>query len=57
MPESKLVSDFQPTGDQPSAIEQLVEGLDKEHQTQLVAIGDGKSPNGEGLYVSNGHTN
>jgi excinuclease ABC subunit B len=56
MPEFKLVSDFQPTGDQPQAIERLVEGLNKEHQTQLVAIGGGKSLNGEGLYVSNGHT-
>ena len=28
MPDFKIVSDFRPTGDQPQAIEQLVEGLD-----------------------------
>ena len=28
MPDFKIVSDFRPTGDQPEAIEQLVEGLD-----------------------------
>ena len=46
MPEFKLVSDFQPTGDQPTAIEKLVEGPNREHQTQLVAIGDEKSATG-----------
>jgi len=45
MPEFKLVSDFQPTGDQPQAIEQLVEGLKKgyKHQTLLGATGTGKT--------------
>ena len=45
MPAFKLVSDFQPTGDQPQAIEQLVEGLKKDyqHQTLLGATGTGKT--------------
>jgi len=45
MPRFKLVSDFQPTGDQPQAIEKLVEGLRKgyRHQTLLGATGTGKT--------------
>jgi excinuclease ABC subunit B len=45
MPEFKLVSDFQPTGDQPTAIEELVEGLHKgyKHQTLLGATATGKT--------------
>ncbi len=45
MPEFKLVSDFQPTGDQPQAIEKLVDGLRKgyTHQTLLGATGTGKT--------------
>ncbi len=45
MPKFKLVSDFQPTGDQPTAIQQLVEGLTggAEHQTLLGATGTGKT--------------
>ena len=45
MPEFKLVSDFQPTGDQPTAIEKLVEGLHQghKHQTLLGATGTGKT--------------
>jgi excinuclease ABC subunit B len=45
MPEFKVVSDFQPTGDQPQAIEQLVQGLRQafEHQTLLGATGTGKT--------------
>jgi excinuclease ABC subunit B len=41
----QLVSPFQPTGDQPTAIEGLVEGLDKglRHQTLLGATGTGKT--------------
>jgi len=41
----KLVSEFQPTGDQPEAIKQLVEGLDKELpcQTLLGVTGSGKT--------------
>jgi excinuclease ABC subunit B len=45
MPEFQVVSDFQPTGDQPQAIELLVEGLAKgyQHQTLLGATGTGKT--------------
>jgi excinuclease ABC subunit B len=45
MPEFQLVSDFQATGDQPRAIEQLVEGLRQghRHQTLLGATGTGKT--------------
>ncbi len=41
----KLVSDFQPTGDQPEAIKQLVEGLEKgvPFQTLLGVTGSGKT--------------
>lgn len=40
-----MVSDFQPTGDQPKAIKQLVEGLDKgiPFQTLLGVTGSGKT--------------
>ena len=45
MPRFQLVSDFQPTGDQPQAIKELVEGLRKgyRHQTLLGATGTGKT--------------
>jgi excinuclease ABC subunit B len=45
MPEFKVVSDFQPTGDQPDAIEQLIGGLNEGavHQTLLGATGTGKT--------------
>ncbi len=45
MPEFQLVSDFQATGDQPQAIEKLVEGLRQghQHQTLLGATGTGKT--------------
>ena len=41
----KLVSDFKPTGDQPSAIEQLVKGVEanETHQTLLGVTGSGKT--------------
>lgn len=41
----KLVSDFVPTGDQPEAIEQLVDGLLKDvpFQTLLGVTGSGKT--------------
>lgn len=41
----KLISDFQPTGDQPDAIRQLVEGLRREDkaQTLLGVTGSGKT--------------
>ena len=40
-----LVSDFEPTGDQPKAIRELVEGLERgdEYQTLLGATGTGKT--------------
>ncbi len=43
--EFKLVSDFQPTGDQPEAIRQLVEGLNNgvPYQTLLGVTGSGKT--------------
>jgi excinuclease ABC subunit B len=45
MPEFKVVSDFQPTGDQPDAIQQLIKGLSEGavHQTLLGATGTGKT--------------
>ena len=45
----QLVSEFQPTGDQPEAIAALVEGLRRgyKHQTLLGATGTGKSLDGD----------
>jgi excinuclease ABC subunit B len=45
MPPFELVSDFKPTGDQPTAIASLVEGLNQglRHQTLLGATGTGKT--------------
>ena len=45
MPDFKLVSDFQPTGDQPDAIEKLSAGLRSglTHQTLLGVTGSGKT--------------
>ncbi len=45
MPKFELVSEFHPTGDQPQAIQELVEGLGKQykHQTLLGATGTGKT--------------
>ena len=45
MPEFQLLTDLQPTGDQPQAIDQLVEGLNRgyRHQTLLGATGTGKT--------------
>ena len=44
-PAFELVSDFQPTGDQPQAIDALVEGLERGYtmQTMLGATGSGKT--------------
>jgi excinuclease ABC subunit B len=41
----KLISDFQPTGDQPEAIKQLVDGLERgdRAQTLLGVTGSGKT--------------
>jgi len=45
MPEFELISEMKPTGDQPQAIEQLVQGLQQghQHQTLLGATGTGKT--------------
>ncbi len=45
MPDFKVVSDFQPTGDQPEAIRKLADGLGKKYkqQTLLGATGTGKT--------------
>ena len=45
MPDFRLVAPFEPTGDQPQAIEQLVDGLSRglRHQTLLGVTGSGKS--------------
>ena len=45
MPPFKLVAPFQPTGDQPQAIERLADGLARgmKHQTLLGATGTGKT--------------
>jgi excinuclease ABC subunit B len=45
MPAFQLVTDLRPTGDQPQAIEQLVEGLRRgyRHQTLLGVTGSGKT--------------
>ena len=45
MPDFKLVADFEPTGDQPAAIERLADGLSRglRHQTLLGATGTGKT--------------
>jgi excinuclease ABC subunit B len=45
MPDFKLVADFEPTGDQPRAIERLSDGLARglRHQTLLGATGTGKT--------------
>jgi len=45
MPQFKIVSDFKMTGDQPQAVDKLVEGLIKgyKHQTLLGVTGSGKT--------------
>jgi excinuclease ABC subunit B len=45
MPDFKIVSDFKMTGDQPQAVDKLVEGLGKgyQHQTLLGVTGSGKT--------------
>src|SRR3989304_4368448 len=45
MPDFKIVSDFQMTGDQPQAVDKLVEGLEKGYrdQTLLGVTGSGKT--------------
>src|SRR5690349_3383740 len=45
MPDYRLVAPFEPTGDQPHAIDRLIDGLSKglKHQTLLGATGTGKT--------------
>ena len=45
MPQLRIVSDLQPTGDQPQAIEALVDGVNRgcKHQTLLGVTGSGKT--------------
>jgi excinuclease ABC subunit B len=45
MPDFRLVAPFEPTGDQPAAIDRLVDGLGRglKHQTLLGATGTGKT--------------
>ncbi|MCH7787627.1 MAG: excinuclease ABC subunit UvrB [Chloroflexi bacterium] len=45
MPEFQIVSDFKPTGDQPDAIDNLVDGVNRglRHQTLLGVTGSGKT--------------
>ena len=45
MPEFEIVSDFQPTGDQPQAVEQIVNGVNRDmvHQTLMGVTGSGKT--------------
>jgi excinuclease ABC subunit B len=45
MPQFEIVSDFRMTGDQPEAVEKLVEGIEqgKKHQTLLGVTGSGKT--------------
>ncbi len=45
MPEFEIVSDFQPTGDQPRAVEQIVTGANRDmvHQTLMGVTGSGKT--------------
>ncbi len=45
MPNFKIVSEFKPTGDQPQAIDKLVDGLNKDlpHQVLLGVTGSGKT--------------
>jgi excinuclease ABC subunit B len=45
MPDFEVVAPFEPTGDQPAAIEQLVEGIERgeKNQTLLGVTGSGKT--------------
>ena len=45
MPDFRLVAPFEPTGDQPQAIDKLVDGLSRglRHQTLLGVTGSGKT--------------
>ena len=45
LPQFQIVSDFQPTGDQPRAVDQIIDGLDKGmvHQSLMGVTGSGKT--------------
>ena len=45
MPQFQIVSDFQPTGDQPQAVDQIIDGIDKGmvHQSLMGVTGSGKT--------------
>ena len=45
MPQFQIVSDFQPTGDQPQAVDQIVGGIEREmvHQSLMGVTGSGKT--------------
>ena len=45
MPDFKIVSDFQPTGDQPQAVDKLADGVERDlrHQAILGVTGSGKT--------------
>ena len=45
LPQFQIVSDFQPTGDQPQAVEQIVDGIDRDmvHQSLMGVTGSGKT--------------
>ncbi|MFH1958904.1 MAG: helicase-related protein, partial [Patescibacteria group bacterium] len=56
----KLVSSYQPTGDQPQTIEKLVSGINsnKKHQTLLGVTGSGKSISyDERIFITNKYQN
>ena len=45
MPQFQIVSDFQPTGDQPQAVDQIIDGIEREmvHQSLMGVTGSGKT--------------
>ena len=45
MPQFQIVSDFQPTGDQPQAVDQIIDGIDRGmvHQSLMGVTGSGKT--------------
>ena len=52
MPDFELVADFQPTGDQPQAIERLVDGLGEGHEAPGPA---GRHGHGQDVHDRHGH--
>ena len=45
LPQFQIVSDFQPTGDQPQAVDQIIDGIEREmvHQSLMGVTGSGKT--------------